>query len=288
MTLDEIRTLRKELRLTLKELSERSGVPLPTVQKIISGSTASPRYKTLRALEKAIAEAQGEAEKDSRRNDGFRYPAYSAELPLAAETARIYHAAPEAGGKCPGEYTLKDYLALPEDHRVELIDGVFYEMLAPNYAHQLIAGEILNQLKTFIRSRGGPCLPFIAPADVQLDCDDKTIVQPDVFVVCDRSRIRLERLYGAPDLVIEVLSPSTRKKDMRLKWRKYEAAGVKEYWIVDPEKRHVIVFLFDEEEPDIIYADFHSKVPVGIFNNECLIDFEQVWVEIAFLYAQEE
>ena len=157
------------------------------------------------------------------RGVGEGAPAYQAE--------RFLQLVPE-----PEKMTLEDYLALPAEQRVELIDGMFYDMAAPGYRHQSIAGEIYVQLKNFVRSRKGACLPFIAPADVQLDCDDKTIVQPDVFVVCDRKRLGETRLLGAPDMCIEVLSPSTRARDMRLKRDKYEAAGVREYWLVDPEK----------------------------------------------------
>ena len=126
-------------------------------------------------------------------------------------------------------------------------------------------------------------MAFIAPADIQLDCDDKTIVQPDVFVVCDRSKIRMARLFGNPDFIVEILSPSTRKKDMSIKASKYQNAGVREYWMVDPDRRKIIVHLFGED-PDICLYGFDDQVPVGIYDGKCVIDFKEISEQIAFLY----
>ncbi len=276
MTIEEMRIRRKELHMTLRSLAEQSGVPLPTVQKIFAGTTSSPRYRTLKALERAL-EPQREVE---------GYSLTPPEPLSVAEEPLVYGSAVPQRVKKQGEYTLEDYLALPEERRVELIDGVFYDMAAPTSPHQLIAAEIYRQLADFIRSRGGSCIPFIAPTDVQLDCDDRTIVQPDVFVVCRRDRILRARFYGAPDLVIEVLSPSTYSKDMRLKRNKYEDAGVREYWLADPDRRRVIVYLFGEPQ-DIFISGFDAQVPVNIFGDECLIDFREVWNMISFLYEDE-
>ena len=139
--------------------------------------------------------------------------------------------------KKQGEYTLEDYYALPEDRRVELIDGVIYDMTAPAWSHQDIAGEIFYQLKKYKEENQLRCSPGIAPIDVQLDRDNRTMVQPDVVIVCDRDKITNKVIYGAPDFVLEILSSSTRRKDMFVKAQKYCNAGVKEYWMVDPEKR---------------------------------------------------
>ena len=139
--------------------------------------------------------------------------------------------------KRQGEYTLEDYYALPEEQRVELIDGVIYDMSAPTSVHQLLGTEILLVLKDYIRKEHSLCVPVASPIDVQLDCDDKTMVQPDVIVVCDREKIQNRCIYGAPDFVVEVLSKSTRKKDLVLKLNKYMTAGVREYWLVNPDKK---------------------------------------------------
>lgn len=112
-----------------------------------------------------------------------------------------------------GEYTLEDYYALPDDQRVELIDGVFYVMEAPTVTHQYGLMDVCIQLETYIRSQNGTCLALPSPVDVQLDCDDRTMVEPDIVVVCDWDKIINRCIYGAPDLVMEVLSPSTLRKD---------------------------------------------------------------------------
>ena len=129
--------------------------------------------------------------------------------------------------KKQGEFTVEDYLTLPDDLRVELIDGYFFEMSAPLTPHQIIARDITLQLTNYIKANKGKCVPLMAPCDVQLDRDDKTMVQPDVLIVCDRSKITKERIIGAPDFIVEVLSESTKKKDMTIKLNKYSDAGVK-------------------------------------------------------------
>ncbi|MCC8106096.1 MAG: Uma2 family endonuclease [Clostridiales bacterium] len=117
-----------------------------------------------------------------------------------------------AASKRQGEYTLEDYLALPDDQRVELIDGVFYDMASPNYIHQAFGDSLQAVFNDYIRKNHGSCRAFTS-VDVQLDCDDRTVVQPDVLIICDYSKLQKGHVYGAPDLVVEVLSPSTSKKD---------------------------------------------------------------------------
>ncbi|MGN0333958.1 MAG: Uma2 family endonuclease, partial [Lachnospiraceae bacterium] len=107
--------------------------------------------------------------------------------------------------------------------------------------------------------------------------------QPDVFVVCDRSKIIKRCTYGAPDLIVEILSPSTRKKDISIKLKKYIGAGVAEYWIVDPDKKTVVVYDFAHDELPAIYG-FDAKVPVGLFDGECEVDFAEIFEYISFLY----
>ena len=187
----------------------------------------------------------------------------------------VKESAPYYAGKKQEEYTIDDYYALPDDQRVELIDGVIYDMSAPTLFHQFIIGKIFQDLKNFIDKKGGPCIPFMAPADVQLDCDDRTMVQPDVFMICDLNKMKLEKVYGAPEFIVEVLSKSTRRKDMVLKLRKYMNAGVKEYWMVDPEKKAVLVYDFLNDDYPKIYG-FDSIIPVELFDGECKIDFNEI------------
>ncbi|MCD7819508.1 MAG: Uma2 family endonuclease [Lachnospiraceae bacterium] len=174
-----------------------------------------------------------------------------------------------------GRYTIEDYYALPDDRRVELIDGVFYDMAAPAVTHQAAISQIFRQLADYIDSEGGSCLPLISPVDVQLDCDDRTMVQPDIMVVCDWSKVINRCIYGAPDLVMEVLSDSTARKDQTIKLEKYRKAGVKEYWMIDLQQEKAVVYDFVNEISPGIYG-VNRSVPVGIFEGKCQIRFEKI------------
>ena len=240
MTVEEMKQRKKELGYSNEKLSELSGVPLGTVQKVLAGVTRSPRYETLIALERI----------------------------LKKHTDRI------------GE-------ALPKERRVELIDGVIYDMASPTAIHQILSTELCNIIRSYISQKKGRCIVMAAPMDVQLDCDDKTMVQPDVMVVCDRDKITRKCIYGAPDLAVEILSDSTKKKDMYVKLGKYMDAGVREYWLVDPKGKKVIVYDFEAEVTPIIYG-FSSKVPLGIFGGEYEVDFAKIYEYIRFLYEEDK
>lgn len=256
MTVEDMKRQKRMLGYTYDKIAELSGVPLGTVQKIFSGVTESPRYDTLQALEKAFKSQEGD---------------------------RIEEATAKYRARQQGNYIIEDYYALPEDRRAELIDGIIYDMSSPTSVHQLIGAEIWEQLKSYIRNSKGKCVPMLAPLDVQLDCDDRTMVQPDVLVVCDRERIHMNCVYGAPDFIVEIMSKTTRKKDSILKLNKYMNAGVREYWMVDPESRKVVVYDFAHEEYPVIYGG-EDKVPVGIFEGECKVDFGEIYEYMNFLY----
>lgn len=128
-------------------------------------------------------------------------------------------------------YSFQDYQGWPDDERWEIIDGRAYCMTtAPTLRHQQVTGNLYAQLRE--RLSGGPCVPFVAPVDVVFD--DYNVVQPDIVVVCDRSRLTEANIQGAPDLVVEIISPSTSLKDRREKKALYERSGVREYILVYP------------------------------------------------------
>ena len=181
--------------------------------------------------------------------------------------------------KKPGEYTIDDYDAWPEDERIELIDGRIYFMGAPTLVHQLIAGVVYTKISNFIFGRDGSCMPGISPIDVQLDNDEKTVVQPDVIIDCRDKRDSIKRVIGAPDFVLEVLSPSTRRKDKELKTEKYRNAGCREYWIVDPENETVTVIDFEHGGEQAEYT-FDEVVPVTIYSGELEIDFKEIKMQL--------
>ena len=275
MTITEMNERKRELGYTDARISELSGVPLSTVRKVLGGITKAPRYDTIKALEKVLGKETAGSGYNSRISDN-ETTAFSYDSCMTSGAPQgVREAQPVYSTKKQGEYTLEDYLAIPDERRVELIDGVIYDMSSPLGHHQIIAGQIYFHLVSYISGKGGPCIPFIAPIDVQLDCDDKTIVQPDVLILCDRSKYTPQRIVGAPDFVVEVLSKSTREKDMFLKLNKYRSAGVREYWMVDPDKKTVIAYHFENDD-DLSFYTFRDKVPVGIYGEDCVIDFAPI------------
>ena len=276
MNIEELKKRKAETGFSNKALAEMSGVPLGTVQKIFSGATRSPRRDTIQALARIL---YSQPDLDELMSG---LPNHTPPGGVLCEPPAAYGAAASASAKQPGEYTLEDYLALPDDQRVELIDGVFYDMAAPNTLHQAIAGFIYKLLLDHVLEHKGPCKPFMSPVDVQLDRDDRTVVQPDVLIICDVEKFQNGRVFGAPDFLVEVLSPSTRKRDMSLKLYKYANAGVREYWIVDPVKKAVLVYDLEQMDIPVIYG-FGDRIPVKIWNGECVVDFKAIYEYISFL-----
>ena len=258
MTIEEMKRRKRELGYSFNKLSELSGVPVGTLQKIFSGETSSPRYNTIQAISEVLSDAP--AEEVHELSEAFVLTSGKA-LP-----DRYYE----------GEKTIDDYIALPEGTRVELIDGKFYDMAAPTTIHQSISFEICYLLKNYVSRNGGKCVPFVAPTDVQLDCDNKTMVQPDVLVVCDRDKITKPRIVGAPDFIVEVLSPSNWYHDTQRKLWKYKQAGVREYWIVMPEQMKIHVYEFEKSDEPTIYT-FDAEIPVGIWDGKCRVDFKKIY-----------
>ena len=207
MTVEEMKKKKTELGFSCEQISDRSGVPLGTVQKIFSGITKRPRYDTICQLEKAFP-----MEPDSNPYPGMMEESVSAYRIYGDGTDHEGDIWKSFRGKKQGEYTLKDYEAIPDEYRVELIDGVIYDLNTPTTIHQQLAFEISIRLREYIRQNKGLCMVLPSPVSVQLDEDDRTMLQPDVVVCCDRDKILRSHVYGAPDMVIEILSPSTRKR----------------------------------------------------------------------------
>ena len=283
LTIRELKELKHRQGFTNEMIAKRSGVPLGTVQKIFAGITQSPRRETLLALEEALKKEESAV----RENDlyggkivhnpvSYDNLKGSRDLMLREGNAHLkkvpYPGAP--GDPNQGNYTLDDYYALPEERRVELIDGVIYDMTCPLRVHQAILGQLHLQLAPCVEQHP-ECELFFAPADVRLDNDNKTILQPDLYIVCGKNETDKRRLNGAPDFVIEILSPSNLKHDMCLKLKKYRYAGVREYWIVDPQGKKVLVYRFENDEFPTIYT-FEDTIPVGISEGECSVDFKRI------------
>jgi Uma2 family endonuclease len=168
-------------------------------------------------------------------------------------------------------FTYRDYKAWPEGERWELIHGEAYAMSpAPRRLHQNLVIQFAAQLDTFFS--GKPCRPHIAPVDVFLpEGDEKLddiqeVVQPDAFVVCDKTKLIDEGVLGAPDFVIEILSPPTAMKDQTQKRMLYEARGVREYWIVNPDTLEGFIYILKDGSYGLpTAADLRQPIPVSIF-----------------------
>ena len=189
------------------------------------------------------------------------------------------------GNEDLGPYTVDDYMKLPEDVRVELIDGYFYDMASALPLHQQILGQLHLQVYNCIEKSDRSCEVYLAPSDVQLDCDIYTMVQPDLYVICELQDPKQHAFQGAPEFVVEILSPSTRSHDKVRKFRKYRNAGVKEYWIIDPENRKVMVFDFSQDpEGSRKEYCFEDMIPIGLSGGTCEIDFAKISHNIKRFY----
>ena len=170
-------------------------------------------------------------------------------------------------------YTLDDIYKLPEGQRAELIDGYIYDMAPPSRRDQRISFEISRKIADYIDEHQGTCEVNRAPFAVFLDENDKTYVEPDISVVCDENKLDDKGCNGAPDWIIEIVSPGSRRMDYGIKLFKYRSAGVREYWIVDPEKQRIIVY--DLEHDDVEEYTFKDKIKARIYD-ELWIDFKNL------------
>lgn len=170
--------------------------------------------------------------------------------------------------------TLSEYENLPETERMEVFDGICYAMAAPSQTHQTILTELLVCLRNYIRKNNGSCMVFPAPFDVKLNDTPLTIVQPDLMIVCDKDKLDGKRCNGAPDFIIEIVSPGNPSDDYIRKLYYYKNAGVREYWIVDPQRKSVTVNYFEGDLLNVPYT-FDSVIKVNIYEN-LYIDFSEI------------
>ena len=202
MTLIEIKDLKKQLGITNAHLADISDVPLSTIQKVLGNTTSAPRQKTLRKLEAALLSEYSHSYSHSGIPTSVSSAKEAKEQNMLKEAPAPYHTSTDPGRI----HTIQDYYALPADRRAELIDGVFYDMAAPDGVHQDILLILGSMFRDHIRKNKGECKVYVAPRDVQLDPgDDKTIVQPDILIVCDRNKITdrcIEiRLFRCPGIL---------------------------------------------------------------------------------------
>ena len=175
------------------------------------------------------------------------------------------------------KYTYADYATWDGDERYELITGIPYLMASPSEAHQRISMRLIMQLGGFLQ--GKPCELFHAPFDVCLPADgdeDDTVVQPDLLVVCDKTKLDGKRCNGVPDMIIEIVSPSSSGHDRLTKFNLYLNAGVREYWVVDPDVSAVQIHLLTEAGYTASAYGIADTVNVHVLDG-CQIHLEDVF-----------
>ena len=171
------------------------------------------------------------------------------------------------------EYTIDDIYALPEGQRAELIDGNLYMMAPPKRIHQDYVQFLSKEIGNYIDSKKGNCRVYPAPFAVFLNADDKTYVEPDITVICDKSKLDDRGCSGAPDWIVEIVSPGTKRMDYFVKLFKYRSAGVREYWIVDPDKSRILVYNFETDAME--EYSLSDKVKAGIYE-DLEVDFSRI------------
>ncbi len=170
--------------------------------------------------------------------------------------------------------SLEKYEALPEDIRMEVFDGIPYNMASPSQIHQTILTELLVSIRGYLKQKNGSCQVFPAPFGVMLSSSPLTIVQPDIMIICDRNKLDGKRCSGAPDFIIEIVSPASASSDYIRKLFYYQNYGVREYWIVDPRRKIVTVNYFADNILNVQYS-FDSIIKVNIYD-DLYIDFAEI------------
>lgn len=170
-------------------------------------------------------------------------------------------------------HTIADIYALPNGEHAELIDGQIYYMAPPSRKHQDLSGELFGIIRTYIKSKNGSCKIYAAPFAVFLNKDDANYVEPDISVICDPGRLDDKGCSGAPDWIIEIVSPNSKRMDYFTKLFKYRTAGVRDYWIVDPEKNRILVYNFESEDTgDYTFSD---NIKANIYD-DLYINFAEI------------
>ena len=174
----------------------------------------------------------------------------------------------------PETITLEKYEALPEEKRIEVFEGIIYDMASPSQIHQSLSMQLSTAINSYILRKKGSCSVFSTPFDVKLFDKPLTIVQPDIMIICDKNKLDGKRCNGAPDFIIEIVSPGNPADDYIRKLYYYKNAGVREYWIVDPMKQTVLVYDMEHDSAPAIYS-FADKIKANIYD-DLWIDFRKL------------
>ncbi|MCQ2508753.1 MAG: Uma2 family endonuclease [Dorea sp.] len=264
MAFEYLKEKKKELGYTNRYISEKTGIPIGTVQKFFQGATKAPRMETIHLIEELlmIPERRTSTEEDQKEKQRFEH---LKEIRKKAAEGSLEGYDPEE------KRSYADCFLGGRAGQVEVIDGCIYEHRDDSVEHILVIGEIMIQLDSFIESKRKRDLVVINPVDVFLNKDDKTIVHPDISILQNRFMYEDGMVFGAPDLIIEVVTSASRKTDTIIKYYRYALAGVTEYWMVDLSGRYITVYHLPDYEGKVY--TFDDKVPVGIWKEEAFVDF---------------
>ena len=303
MTVDQMRRLKQQYGLSYEVISKETGIPYSTVSKILMGVTKSPRRDTVIRMDAYFRKLRGMSDSEEMDMMDAEDKDRKATVSGGQKAEKLHEEANQLidpgyrFARIPGAHTDRlvtygERESFPRDYRSELIDGVLYDLASPLMEHQDLVRLITRQIDDCIRSVNSSCRVFFAPSDVVLcETDPATVLQPDIYVICRKDLIRNGKYYGAPDLVIEILSPSTKRKDLTLKLKKYADSGVSEYWMVDPGRKKVIVCDLtacrDEQSlSDMLYLyGFDQSVPILISKGKCSVDFAVIQKDMDEYYG---
>ena len=288
MDIHNFKKRKKLLGMTTAQVADMAQLPLSTVSKIMTGETQNASYMTIEILEEAISREEqyqrlmayfrafaeyaaehGEEVSSEQFEEIYRQQHNLNDAPIPFAVPRDSDLYMEGNlAFRPDERISVDALArFPESRWMELVDGQLFVDHAPGLSHQDLVQDISAAIRDYIRGNQGGCRVYDTGVNVFLDQDDYTLVIPDIAVICDSSRLQEQGIWGPPDWIIEVTSPSTRTRDYKLKLHKYMAAGVREYWIVDLQNSRVTVNI--NGEPMLVHLySFGDEIPVGIYENK--------------------
>jgi len=284
MTIKEMNRIKDERGYSYDILSLYSGVPRATVVNVLTGVSAKPRPATLYALERVLAGSELEYPGKryhyglSKLDPEFNITGDESKTPVfrLAEEKNNYVAVPQKRG-----ISAEDFLQMRLDYPAELINGKIFRRPEPNLVHSEICEYFYNEFRSYIEKKKGKCRPKISNTNVVLPPEDgmDSVVCPDFYVVCDESKFDWYGVDGAPDFVLEVVSKENWKNDYTTKVHKYEVSGVKEYWLLDPFRRQLLVFVYVSRDGEPVLpkmSPLTGKAGVYLYEDDLKIDLDVI------------
>lgn len=293
MDIKELKRRKKELKITTATLAYMADIPVSTVSKIMTGETKNPSYITIEKIDRALLHEEMlqrihayktaldeyfrtlddseeynlvEFEKNYRKKNSLN----NDPIPFAKKISSDNEMDGNLAISNDKRVMISQLQSFGDDKNIELIDGKLIFSQAPLLNRQIMVQNIGEIIKKFIDKSHGKCKMFNGGVNVAIDEDEYSLLIPDIVVLCDESKLNDIGVNGAPDFVLEVVSKSTRRIDYNDKMHKYMHAGVREYWIVDPDKEKVTVYISGEPMMAYVYS-FEDDIPVGIYDGELKI-----------------